>query len=106
MNDIHNKLARLHNRRTAYELVAVNGDQRVLVCYSVERSRNAMFRACCKRGEALVALTGAERCTFAKRSADGLSMGAWSIRFSGRTQRECYIEGELPYIGNLVGAAV
>jgi hypothetical protein len=106
MNDIHNKLARLHNRRTAYELVAVNGDQRVLVCYSAERSRNALYRICCKRAAALLALTGAESITWAKRSADGGMMGAWSIRFSGRTQRECYIEGELAYVGDLVGAAV
>jgi hypothetical protein len=105
MLTLQDKLSRLHNRRTAYELVAVNGDQRVLVCYSCERSRNAIFRICCKRAAALLALTGAESIAWAKRSADGGMMGAWSIRFSGRTQRDCYVEGELAYVGDLVAAA-
>jgi hypothetical protein len=101
MTTAQDKLRWLQNRRTAYELVAVNGDQRILICYSSVRSRGALYRICCKRAADLLALTGAESIHFAKTAADGGTMGAWTIRFSGRTQRECYIEGELPYIGNL-----
>lgn len=98
---LERKLERLYNRRTAYELVISNGAITYLLCYAEARTRKGIFLAVNHRCEKLVPLTGVSHIDFAKRVADGAMMGTWSIRFSGRTQREAYIGGELTYVGSL-----
>lgn len=93
------KLARIARYSTRYELAAVRGDQKVLVCYSASRSRQTILSLCRQWAARLTALTGSETIGFAKKAEDGAAMGAWKIRFTGRTQREAIIEGELPFIG-------
>ena len=93
------RLARLTNRGTYYELAAILGDQRRLVAYTQRRSRSGMLAACRNRAVLLIALTGAENLQFGKRTVDGATMGDWQIRFTGRTERDAIMEGELPYIG-------
>ncbi len=98
------QLARLTNRATRYELALINGDTRILVMYSHGRARHDLLKCCRTHGEAIVALacpTGEELLTFAPKAADGAKIGPWSIRFTGRTQREAIIEGELPFIGDV-----
>lgn len=85
--------------RTLYELVAQNGDQRFLIMYRSNRSRRMLLDSCRKHGERLVKLTGVADITFAKRAGDGATMGAWRIRWTGRTQREA-VGSELPWIGD------
>lgn len=51
--------------------------------------------------DAFVKPTGDNGITWATRAADGGRMGAWTIRFTGRTQRDAIINGELPYIEDL-----
>lgn len=101
------KLARLHNRGTAYELAMSRTlpdgtkDAR-LVAYTPRRNRNGLFDACCdkRRVDYLMKLTGSDNLRFGKRVVDGATMGEWTVNFSGRTQREAIIEGELPYVGD------
>jgi hypothetical protein len=95
-------LERIRNRATLYELAISRGAESYLVAYCQRKSRDGIFKAVSKDGrrEKLVALTGDQEIHFADRSADGATMGAWSIRFTGRTEREAITEGaELPYIG-------
>lgn len=122
--DAHERLERLRNRLTRYELVATSpdGKRRVLIAYSHRRSRDAMWRAITGREErrlAVIQLVGgeqqAQRVNRAKRAADGATIGGWQFRFTNRTQREAITSGELPYVedsaplgaalGGSVGAA-
>jgi hypothetical protein len=99
-SDLQRKLASLQNRATRYELVASHPDgRRFLVAYCGRKNRQGLFSAVAGRAAAMTALTGDESIHFGKRAADGGTMGEWTIRFSGRTQRDCYLEGELEYIG-------
>ena len=101
------KLSRLKNYSTRYELVASRGTgpdrESYLIAYTSRNNRQGLWAAVTQesRVHKLIALTGDKEIHFAKRAGDGATMGEWTIRFSGRTQRECYIEGELPYIGDL-----
>ena len=99
------KLAKLKNYATRYELAMIRGDDRILVCYTNRRGRAGIMDAVHSRATAMIWRTGTDRITFAKRAGDGATMGDWSIQFTGRTQRECYIEGALPYVENLPAAA-
>jgi hypothetical protein len=97
---IQERLALLHNRLTCYEIVAVRGDTRLLVCYSQSRSRNGLLAACRKRGQALIDhlwITPSDMLVAAPRAADGFTIGPWSIRYSGRTERDAIQEGELSH---------
>lgn len=97
-------LNKICGRATLYELAAIRGDQRILVAYCGNRARRMILRACRERGDALVALTGDESIGFTSTASDGATMGAWSIRFTGRTQRDAIQAGELPYVKDLVSA--
>jgi hypothetical protein len=87
-------------RRTLYELAAENGDQRYLIMYTSNKSRRMLLDCAREHGERLVPLTGHENIVFAKRAADGATMGEWRIRWTGRTQREA-VSSKLPWIGDL-----
>ena len=101
------RLDRIKNRPTKYELVATNGVRRVLVCYAHRTGRRGLWDAICSsesRCKAVIALTGEENISFAKRAADGAVMGGWTIRFSGRTQRDAIMtNSELPYVEDYKG---
>lgn len=102
---LESKLSRLKHYATRYELVASrgNGADRYLIAYTSRNNRRGLWAAVTEptRAAKLVKLTGSPEITFAKRAGDGATMGEWRIAFSGRTQRECYLEGELPYVGDI-----
>ena len=96
------KLERIKRYATRYELIAERGETRILILYTSQRSRPGLLVACRQRGPDVVALccpSGEELITFGENWADGATIGEWRIRFSGRTQREAIIAGELPWIG-------
>ena len=97
-------LNKIHGRPTLYELAAIKGEQSILVAYCGNRTRRMILRACRERAEALVALTGDKSIGFSRRAAEGATMGEWSIRFTGRTQRDAISAGELPYVKDSVAA--
>jgi hypothetical protein len=100
-DDTASKLEALRNRRTGYELVISRGAERYRVCYSRSaKSRNAIWECVTgneARAKLLVAFTGSESIQFAKRAADGGTMGEWAINWSSRTERESILGGELPH---------
>lgn len=91
------KLTRIQNFGTRYELVADRGEDRVLICYTPRKSLRGIYDAVMARSAHIVRLTGAERTGDA--SGMSLPIGDWLIHFSGRTQREAIIEGENQYVG-------
>jgi hypothetical protein len=95
------KLARLQHYATRYELAAIRGNERVLIVYTPRKNRQVLWASLRERAEAVCALTGASEVTFGKKAADGATMGEWRICFTGRTQREAIIEGELPFVLDL-----
>ena len=96
------KLARLKNYRTRYELAIHNTEgQSYLIAYCESKRRQTILSAVNKRALKLVKLTGHDEITFAKKSKDGAVMGDWSIVWTGRTQRDAICENELTWVGTL-----
>lgn len=84
---------------TRYELALVRGDERILIRYTYARALRNVLGAMSDHADRIVKLTGAEKWDFInpKRRADGLKLGEWTLRFTGRTQREAYA-APLPFI--------
>lgn len=95
------KLTRLQGDPTRYELIAEHGERRILIAYSVMKTRAVLVSFTLQYGPELIALTGMgedDEVNFGSRSAKRVTIGEWTIRFSGRTQREA-VSSELPWIG-------
>lgn len=91
------KLEALKHYATRYELVLTNldsGEKRRL-CYTGKKNRVGLFSAIRNNGPELVAFCGSE--DFKMTGKASASIGRWSVAFSGRTQREAIIAGELAW---------
>jgi hypothetical protein len=99
------KLERLKNRSSAFELMAVNDEMlKVLVGYTPQRSKIGMLKMIQKNGENWAPrLTGIE-INFIKNGNKGPTarMGQFTVFFTGRTQREALLEGELPWFEDIL----
>jgi hypothetical protein len=105
------KLERLHRGPTRYELIAERGETRILIAYSMRQGRHTLLTAVQKHGQALIdfmGITDKDLLVFLRPAKLGAHIGPaanpWSIRFSGRTQREA-VASELPWIGDWRAAA-
>jgi len=110
MNELQaKKLERIKHYATRYELVATNkvSGQKLLVGYCA-KGRNGLFKMVAKNGEDAVKYfgNGVDNIHFAKKAADGATMGDWVIKFSGRTQREAILGGELEWFADALGKVV
>lgn len=100
------RLGRLKNRGTAYELALVNGETRYLFAYMDRRTRRAVYDITVKRLPHLQRILGAEEpiITFTPRQPDGVgkvaSIDAWELVWTGRTQREA-IFSPLPFVAKV-----
>lgn len=97
--ELTTKLVRLQNRATRYELIAtgLNGEK-VLVGYC-RKGRPAMLSMIQKHGEVWAKVTGADAITWGRKHLQHvMAMGTWLVAFSGRTQREAYIGGEVQFV--------
>lgn len=94
------KLARISNRRTRYELVATDGAQTLHAGYC-GKGFPSILKMVNLHHEAWAKLTGADRYSYTKA---GLVMGAWTLRHSGRTQRDAILGGELPWFKTAIPA--
>ena len=101
MNTLAEKLNRIKNHSTKYELILAKGDEKYLVVYTPRRTRTGIMAATPDRHQQLQRIIGSDlsEARFAPRSRDGVIIGEWRLYFTGRTQRDAYIEGELPFIG-------
>lgn len=99
------KLERLHNRPTRYELVAERGETRILICYSARLERAIIGQICFDHVVNLARLIGQSPeslvIEFLKPVSRGAMVSGWNVRFTGRTQRDAIsTESELPFIGD------
>lgn len=93
------KLAKIQRYATRYEVVAVNGDRQILIGYTPRKSFRGMFDMACKNGPDVAKALGLDCSQSNKRSGLTLDFrNGWVLKFSGRTQREAYIAGELPFV--------
>jgi len=95
------RLEGLHNRQSRYEIVASKGDVTLRVGYTVRKSRHGLLNTLRRYPESTVPLfcpKGNEMVTFLKPAVHGCTIGEWLIRFSGRTEREVILNGELQHI--------
>lgn len=87
---------------TRYEITVTHDDGRsFLVAYAARRSRSGLASAVRDdaRWDALVRITGVTGWEYAKRAVDGIYGDGWTIRFTGRTQRDAQtLDRELPFI--------
>lgn len=99
------RLARLHNRLTAYELEVVHPDgTTALFCYTQRKSRIGLMVATeGPRAIRACRFLGIDPATARYRVPRGtaraelrLIPGNGVIRFTGRTERQAIMEGELP----------
>lgn len=97
------RLLRIKNYATAYEVILTNGTQRYLVVYcrkTIAGIFDSLRAKACKRhlriGE-IVAPNGFHVQAGAIDTTEA-NLPAWTVKFSGQTQRECILGGELPFI--------
>ena len=94
------KLERLQNCATRYEAVVIRQDgEKRLVAYSGRKSRAGLLSAVQQRGQAVIAFLGlsdSDQMTW--RNGEFALGTGHAIRWSGRTQRDAIMQGELTYI--------
>jgi hypothetical protein len=109
---VSQSIERLHNQPTRYELVAERGDIRILIAYSMRTGRHSLLTSVQKHGQKLIdfmGITDEHLLVFLKPAKLGAHVGPadnpWTIRFTGRTQREA-VQSELPWIGDMAAQEV
>ena len=105
---IDERLQQTYRRSSRYELVAKHSDdkgQTLLVGYTIHRSRTGLLTTLRRHPEATIALMcpkGDEMVTFLKPASAGATIGEWKVYFSGRTERECILDGERQTVAQYV----
>lgn len=94
------RLNRLRNDATLYELIAVAPDGRQVLAGYCGRTVRRMVSMLHQNATAWMRLTGAARVDAVPKMPKTLTLGEWTFRFSGRTEREAIMHGELPWIGD------
>jgi hypothetical protein len=93
--------AALHNHPTRYEVELHTADgRRFLVGYTPRRSFTGLLAAVRKMGKSILAITNLPEDATTSRNGTALGLGyGHVIRFTGRTQRDAIVGGELPFVG-------
>jgi len=101
---LEQRLARISRYRTAYEIHAEHADGRkYLIAYTPRKGRRGILHALESRlaDGSLDRVIGSRDLTWGERASDGCGLGEWAIEFTGRTQREAYIGGELTFLADV-----
>ncbi len=99
------KVTRIKNYHSRYELILTDGTNTYLVAYVSGRSFRMAMTAAQNRIAELNAVTGDDDVYVEGRKSSPIPADAkWRIRYSGRTQRECYDNGVWPLIGQQTAA--
>ena len=108
---LQRQLARIQYRNTSYEAEIVRPDGKTaLLSYVQGKSDSNLRKAMASRAESIRAFLGPDhdsRFTIGQ-DANGTTIkmaGGAQVRWSGRTQRDAYMAGELPYVGDHVAEA-
>jgi hypothetical protein len=96
------KLERCRNYATRYEITARHPDGRTfLVCYTPRVSRTGLQLAMQNVGDRLVAALPVgenDEMTWHTQPRAHCKTSGWEIGFTGRTQRDAIMSGEMPFI--------
>ena len=96
------KLQRIQRYATRYEIIATNGERRYLIQYNARRSAPGLIASVKARGPLILRrleIPPDAPFSWIQRGRDAaIKLGEWSIRFSGRTQRDAILEGELEFL--------
>ena len=98
---LEKRLARLKNYRTRYELVIDGPKGKFLVFYISRRNRAGLLIGLRERagdGSLGIIVDPNLPLHFGKLARDGATLGEYRVYFSGRTQREAYLGGELVFL--------
>ena len=99
-NELLAKLTRLQNGPTRYEVVMSFAGTDMLVAYTPRKSNAGLVSAVQKQGATIVKIAGLPDDVRMTVSKGIMSIGsAVTVKFSGRTQRDAYCNGELPFVG-------
>lgn len=94
------RLDTIYNRTTRYEITATHEDGRkFLVGYTIHKSRSGLLATMRKRPDQLATALGlgdSEPWTFKTKPLPRATVAGWTIGFTGRTERDAIIEGEIP----------
>ncbi len=97
------KLERLHNRSTRYEVAMIQpSGERILIGYTSRKSRHGLLERLRTQGPQIIAFLGLDdnaAMVPGKNAAAGFRIGETVFRFTGRTQRDAIMENELRFIG-------
>jgi len=98
------KVAALVNYPTRYEVVLSNGQTSYLVAYTARKSRRGLMSCIRQHGPAILRITElseSARFTF-NGSIAQLGENNWTVRFSGRTQRDALCtRSELQFVEDI-----
>lgn len=103
--DQQRRLERLMYYRTRYELVATHPTKGTyLVCYTSKKSFKGLTESISSRGVALCRAIGVDPMTATwtphRKPVPYAEIGEWTVRFTGRTQRDVVVaDDEPPFIG-------
>ncbi len=84
------KVAALVNYPTRYEIVLSNGSSSYLVAYTSRKSRHGLMHCVREHGPAILRITNLSESAVFRFNGPIAELGEnnWTVRFSGRTQRD------------------
>ena len=91
------KLERLRNRGTRYELSCTMPNGQACLAGYTRPSKMGILSMIRKNGEAWAARIAENDMVNFEKSGKSATVGPFAIRFSGRTQRDAIINGELQW---------
>ncbi len=91
------KLESLRNRSTKYELVASGPDGQIVLAGYCSHGKNNILSMLRRNGEQWADRISADAMVTLAKDGRSAQLGPWKVYFSGRTQRESIILGELPF---------
>jgi hypothetical protein len=95
------KLEAIKNRATRYEVVLTNGTDVRLVGYTARKGRPGLMSLIRAHGPAILAVTNLSQSAIFKFTTTreaSLGENGWIVKFTGRTQRDAILAGEVESI--------
>jgi hypothetical protein len=94
------RLESIKNYHTQYEVLLIGPDgQNILIGYTSRHTRKGLLDLLRRHPDAVINLVGGDAKTTYGRKMLSFSSG-WTAKFSGRTERDAILYGEMPFIGD------
>ena|ERR1044072_9784657 len=95
------RLIGIKNYHTRYEIVAERDSDRLLIGYTPRKSRHGLLAAMQHVGQAIIERLNVgenDEITWQTKPYIHAITSGWRIGFSGRTERDAILSGELPFV--------